>query len=72
MIEFFDYTDAAKNEATVRLADGSTVDILFNPAGVDGWLVDVIYAYYGGGDDVLTWDVDGTGYAGTPNIVEVL
>jgi hypothetical protein len=23
-------------------------------------------------DDVLTWDVDGTGQAGIPNIVEVL
>ena len=67
-----DYTDAAQREATVRLADGSTADILFNPAGVDGWLVDVIYAYDGGGDSVLTWDVDGTGHAGIPNIVEVL
>jgi len=67
-----DYTDAAQHEATVRLADGSTVDILFNPAGVDGWLVDVIYAYDGSDDSVLTWDVDGTGHAGTPDIVEVL
>jgi len=32
-----DYTDAAQREATVRLADGSTVDILFNPAGTNGW-----------------------------------
>jgi len=60
-----DYTEAAKNEATVRLADGSTVDILFNRAGVDGWLVDVIYAYDGSEDGVMTWDVDGTGHAGT-------
>jgi len=67
-----DYTLAAQREATVRLADGSTVDILFNRAGTNGWLVDVIYAYYGGGDDVLTWDVDGTGHAGIPDIVEVL
>ena len=65
-----DYTEAAKNEATVRLADGTTVDILFNPAETNGWLVDVIYAYdhY---EDTLTWDVDGTGHAGTPDIVEV-
>lgn len=67
-----DYTDAAQNEATVRLADGSTVDILFNPAGVDGWLVDVIYAYDGSDDGVMTWDIDGTGHAGVPDIVEVL
>jgi len=66
-----DYTDAARREATVRLADGSTEDILFNPAGTNGWLVDVIYAY-GHYEDALTWDVDGTGHAGTPNIVEVL
>lgn len=67
-----DYTEAAKNESTVRLADGSTMDILFNRAGVDGWLVDVIYAYDGSEDGVLTWDVDGKGHAGIPDIVEVL
>ena len=67
-----DFTEAAKNEATVRLADGSTMDILFNRAGVDGWLVDVIYAYDGSEDGVLTWDVDGTGHAGIPDIVEVV
>lgn len=64
-----DFTEAAKNEATVRLADGNTVDIHFNPAGTEGWLEDVIIAYEED-DTILSWDVDGKAHAlGVPDIV---
>ena len=65
-----DFTEAAKNEATVRLADGNTVRIHFNPSGTEGWLEDVIIAYEED-DTILSWDVDGKAHAvGVPDIVE--
>lgn len=66
-----DFTQAAQNEATALLSDGSTVTLYFNPGGVDGWLDAVIYAYddY---DDMLIWDTNGIAIGHTENILEIL
>ncbi len=65
------FTQAARRGETVRLSDGSTVTLHFNPAGVDGWQDAVIYAYdhY---DDMLFWNTDGTALGHTENILEIL
>jgi hypothetical protein len=66
-----DYTEAARNEATVRLADGSEWSIHFVPAGVDGWNIPVIRAY-DHNDDTQIWNVDGTVISADADIVEVI
>ena len=66
-----DYTEAAMNEATVRLADGSEWSIHYVPAGTDGWNDPVIRAYdYG--DDVMYWDTDGWALSADADIVEIV
>lgn len=67
-----DYTEAALNEATVRLADGSEVDIFYNPAGHNGWLVGVIGAYEPRTDGVIYWGTDGIGLGHDNDIVEIM
>ena len=67
-----DYTELAIREATVRLADGTEVDIFYNPAGHNGWLVDVIGAYDPYIDEVIYWGTDGGGLGHTNDIVEKL
>jgi hypothetical protein len=67
-----DYTEATLRGATVRLSDGSTVEAVFNPAGTNGWLNDVIVAWTDH-DDYMTWNINGQALcAGDPDIVEVL
>lgn len=53
-----DYIRAAQSRETICLSDGSLVTLHFNPAGTEGWLIDVIYAYdhY---DNMLVWNTDG-------------
>ena len=66
-----DYTEAARDEATVRLADGSEWCIHFVPAGTDGWNCPVIRAYdYT--DDTQIWNVDGTAISADADIVEIV
>lgn len=42
-----EYTQAAQNGENVRMTDGSVVMLHFNPAGQNGWQLDVLYAYDG-------------------------
>jgi hypothetical protein len=67
-----DYTEAALNEATVRLSDGSEVEIFFNPAGQNGWLEAVIGAYDPHTDDVIFWDLNGRSLGYDDHIVEIV
>ena len=66
-----DYKLAARNQATVRLSDGSTVELRLNPAGQNGWIVDVIYAY-DLHDDCIVWDINGTPLGHEDRIVEII
>jgi hypothetical protein len=68
----FDYTTAALNEATVRLYDGSEVEIFYNPAGQNGWLEAVIGAYDPLTDDVIYWDLNGRSLGHDDHIVGVV
>jgi len=66
-----DYTEAARCEATVRLADGSEWTIHLVPADTDGWNVPVIRAYdYT--DDTQIWNTDGTALSADADIVEIM
>jgi hypothetical protein len=56
-----EYTQAAQNGENVRLADGSVVMLHFNPAGENGWQIDVLYAY-DHNDDMIFWNTDGTAF----------
>ena len=65
------YTEAARREATVRLADGSEWSIHYVPAGTDGWNESVIRAYdYN--DDTMYWNTDGTAISADADIVEIV
>ena len=66
-----DYTEAAMNEATVRLADGSECTIYFVPAGTDGWNIPVIYSY-DTSDGIMCWEADGTSVTADADIVEIV
>lgn len=66
-----DYTEAARREATVRLADGSEWTVHYVAAGTDGWNIPVIRAYdYT--DDTMYWNTDGTALSADADIVEVI
>lgn len=67
-----DYTKAARDEATVRLADGSEWCIHFVPAGTDGWNCPVIRAYDWTDYDAQIWNVDGTAISADADIVEIV
>ena len=67
----FDYTEAAQNNARVRLTDGEIYEIEYVPSGVDGWKVPVIRAW-DIHDDPLHWDLNGTGLGHSDHIVEVM
>jgi hypothetical protein len=56
-----EYTRAAQNGENVRLVDGSIVMLHFNPAGQNGWQIDVIYAY-DDHDDMMFWNTHGTSF----------
>jgi hypothetical protein len=65
-----DYTEAARRRDTAILADGSTVILHLNPAGKEGWQIDVIYAYDDHGD-MMFWNTHGTAFASDPVIVGI-
>lgn len=66
-----DYTEAARREATARLADGSEWDIHLVAPGTDGWNIPLIRAYdYT--DVAMYWSTDGTAISADADIVEIV
>lgn len=60
-----------RDTETVVVANGDELELTRNPAGMNGWLIEV-YVAWTEDDMTLTWDTDGTSLdSANYNVVEV-